>query len=217
MSTTLKARTTVVTLFQGDDLDPITERAKDVKKVAESTIPRRIGDGDPALTEASKSFDDFMDDATGRAVLVGLAALPRKVFGALRAEHPPRMVADLDPDAPEGAEVVHGGDARAGFNQDTLGDALVPVCMKRYWKIADELAAAAAAAGDEAAPPDVTRFESDEAIAEFLDDLADGDWAKVYSAAVMLNQSMGPDPKVRLSSHLAQTSDETSTSPARLA
>lgn len=211
MSTPLKTRTTMVVLFQGDDLDPITDRALEVQKVAQSTAPRRLGDADTPLADATRSFDDFMEDANGRAVKVGLGALPRKAYGSLRNEHPPRMV-----QTPEGGQDVHADDGH-GFNLDTFGDELVPLCIQAYWKVFDEQVQAAVVAGED--PPSTTavRFESDAAVSEFLDSLSDGDWSKVYSAAWMLNQSPGPDPKVRLSSHLAPTSDETSTSPARLA
>jgi hypothetical protein len=80
---------------------------------------------------------------------------------------------------------------RRGFNVDTLGDDLVPASIVegQFPSIADRDA--------------------------FLDALCDADFSKLYSAAVALNESVGPDPKARLPLQPVPTSDETSESPAR--
>lgn len=84
-------------------------------------------------------------------------------------------------------------DEAAGFNVEEFGYTVVPASI---------------------APG---QFDSDRERDDFLDSLSDGDFSKLYSAAMGLNQNMGPDPKARLSSPPAQTSGETSESPARLA
>lgn len=82
-------------------------------------------------------------------------------------------------------------DAEYGFNVDTFPDALVPECIaNEFPSIADRDA--------------------------LLDSLSDGQWNRVSSAAVAVNQGDILDPKARLSSAPASTSDETSESPDRL-
>lgn len=79
-----------------------------------------------------------------------------------------------------------------GFNFDTLADDLVPASIVEghFGSIADR--------------------------DEFLDSLCDADYSKFYAEARNLNQAAGPDPKVRLSSRLAPTFDESSEPPQRL-
>lgn len=83
------------------------------------------------------------------------------------------------------------GDLELGFNRDTMGDDLVPASIMggQFPSVADR--------------------------DEFLDALADGDFEKLYVAAIGLNTSLGPDPKARLSSLRSPKSDETSSSPER--
>lgn len=186
MSLTIKPNTTVVTLLQGDDLDPIVDRARSVEREVQQQI-RRVGDSEPDVPPAVRDFDEFMDEANERAVKVRMTQLqPRSKYKTLRNEHPPRMVDG------ENGPTEHPQDAPWGFNRETFGEALVPLCV------------------------DLDQFDSETARQEFLDNLSDGWFTKLYSAAVSLNQGAGPDTKVRLSSSLAQTSDETSDSPARL-
>lgn len=186
MSVTITPRTTVVTLLQGDDFDPIVENAEAVDKAARSVAPMRLGDTTDEVSEATESFNEFMETANDRALKVRLTALGRKAYRSLLNEHPVRMVDSED------GPVTHKDDANWGFNRETFGDALVPLCM-----------------GDE--------FGTLEEREAFLDSLADADFSKLYFAAINLNQGPGPDPKARLSSPRAPTSDETSSSPARLA
>ncbi|RNL66240.1 hypothetical protein EFK50_01030 [Nocardioides marmoriginsengisoli] len=204
----IKPRTTTVILFQGDDLDPMTEKAQAVEKAVKSAAPARVGDAeDPNLTKSTTSFDEFMDEATERAEKVTLTALARKAYRVLLNAHPPRMVENED-----GPPTPHPEDAAKGFNRETFGDDLVPVSM-HLGRIGDD---------DEARKVILDQvvertYVPPTDIVELTDSVSDGDFSKLYAAAVNLNQSPGPDPKVRLSSHLAPTSDETSTSPARLA
>lgn len=110
------------------------------------------------------------------------AAIERAVKVTLQAlgRKQYRGLVEKHPPRPE-----NEGDKEWGFNSDTFGDDLVPAC------IADG------------------QFESARDMDAFLDDLSDGDWSRLVSAALMLNQGSGPDPKARLSSRVAQTSDAT--------
>lgn len=210
MTASLKPRTTTVLIFQGDDLDPISERAAQVEQTVTSATSLRLGDDiDPAIAESTKAFDDLMDAANERAVKVTLAALGRKAYRKLFNDHPPRMVPN-----DEGIPVPHPEDAQRGFNRETFGDDLVPVSI-HLGRLDDDSDARAdiiraVTEGTYSPPADIV---------EFVDDVADGDYSRIYVAAINLNQSpgAGASPKVRLSSHLEQMSDETSGSPARLA
>ncbi len=187
MSLEIKRRTTTVLLFQGDDLDPIRDHADAVEKAVRSSGPARMGD----------ELDPVISGTTQAFDEFLEAASERAVKVTLTAVGRRQYRDLLNAHPPriqtneDGANVAHPDDAGIGFNRQTFGDDLVPACMV-----------------DQGAPDEV---------AAFLDELSDGDFSKLYSAAVTLNQSAGPDPKTRLSSLVAPTSDETSDSPARLA
>lgn len=85
-------------------------------------------------------------------------------------------------------------DAEWGWNVSTLADAVVPLCI--------------ATIGGEI-------FEGDALQAE-IDVMSDGDFSRVYSAAVRINTGRGPDPTELNSIELPTSSPETSGSPARL-
>lgn len=198
MSTpTLIRRTTVVTLLQGNDYDAVVDLKSDIERAARTGMTRRVGDADP-MTETVEAFDGFMDAAAERAMKVGLTALHRKEYRKLRNEHPPRMI-----DGPEGP-TTHPEDFANGFNEETFGDVIVAACMVEFATKSEN-------------PDEIPTFGDRPAAEAFLDELSDGDFSQLYSAAVSLNQGVGPDPKVRLSSLLAPTSDGTSASPGRLA
>lgn len=190
--TKLKPRTTTVTLFQGDDFD----RERELRGVVEAAVmadsnTRRMNDPD-TVSVAADAYDAFVKDATTRGETIPLAMLPRGVWREMVAKHPPRDDSE--------------GDERWGFNYLTLADDLVP---------------ASVAAGQEIEPSyfesvEVLHFDSLGDRDEFLDALCDADFTKVYNEALNLNQAAGPNPKVRLSSLLAQTSDEISPPPIRL-
>lgn len=84
-------------------------------------------------------------------------------------------------------------DAAWGFNYETMCDDLVPASVVLG-----------------------VQFMSTTDRDDFLDSLSDADFSSLYSEAVRLNQGAGPDPKVRVSSQLARTGDETSEEPTRL-
>lgn len=219
----LKPRRTTVVLFQGDDLDPIAQRLADVQRLAASSA-RRIGDPE-VVGAASKSYDEFMDEATVRAVKVDLEAAPRKRYRALRNKHPVRMIPADPVDGTGGGSaggqgpakmVPHEDDEPWGFNFETFGDAVL---------LGDPTVEVTP--GDGGVPPAIVRVYSEtdgvapdcstpDKLEAFLDGLADTEFSKLFSEAVMLNQGSLPDPKVRLSSLLDLTSGETSESPARL-
>lgn len=209
MSLTIKPNTTTVTLLQGDDLDPINSHAEEAQRIAATAAPSRLNDDVPeAVAKSLKAYDEFMDEVEERAVKVKMTALPRKAYRALLNAHPPRTV-----ETPNGP-TPHDEDEGWGFNRETFGDAVAPPCVELgLLNLDDDLAAANAIA---AQIIEGTYKPSDE-VSAFLDSLSDGWFAKIYSAAVSLNQSAGPNPKVRLSSHIDPTSDETSQSPVRLA
>lgn len=177
-----------VVLFDGADIGKIEGLLLAVKRAAASTASRRLGDiGE--LDAATQEYDEAVAEAVPRGVTLKIEALPRRRWRELVAEHPPR------PDVKdEGGEVVESypDDHALGFNFDSMADDLVRACIAEG------------------------QFDSRGERDEFLDDLSDGNFSRLYSAAIRLNQDGGPDPKVRLSSASARTSAETSESPARL-
>jgi hypothetical protein len=125
-----------------------------------------------------------------------MAAMPRKAYGALLVEHPPRDdVRAPDTTGPDG-ETIPGEvtetfeqDATFGFDVDGMSEPLVLGCL-RAWD-------------DDARPEDEPRqFDTDDDLVAFADDLSDAEFSRLFSAAVQLNRGGGPDPKVRLSSLL---------------
>jgi hypothetical protein len=85
-------------------------------------------------------------------------------------------------------------DAEWGWNVATLADAVVPLCVVSI-------------AGQEL---------EREALQEEIDAMSDGDFSRVYSAAVRINTGRGPDPTELNSIELRTSSPETSESPERL-
>jgi len=193
MSTTITPRTTVVTLLQGDDYDRIAELSAAVEQAATLAVTdgqRRLGDA-PEVVDAAKAYDDFVAEAAERGVKVTLHALGRKAWGDLLKKHPVRQEESTDSEGVV-TTVPNATDSAHGFNVETLGDELVPASV---------------------APG---MFKTNAERDNFLDNLSDGEFSRLYSAAVPLNQSAGADPKARLSSRLVLTSVETLPSPDRL-
>jgi len=186
------ARHETVILWHGDDYQPLADLLKDVETAATTAVmdgPARLGD-DPGTKSASAAYDAFREEALERATRVEMRALGRKAWRSLLGEHSPRKISEKAEDGTE-HEVMHPDD-QIGWNAETLPEPLVKACLV----------------------PD--QFESAETRDEWLDGLSDPEFSRLYSAAVGLNISGGPDPKARLSSLLDLTSTETSKSPERL-
>lgn len=113
--TTIKPRTVTVPLFDPDDMAEIERLRADVAvAVAAHDGPKRRGDS-PTPAAAAKAYDDFVNEATERAVKVELQALPRKKWRSLVAAHPPRP--DNEDDKPW------------GWNVESFGDEMVPASI----------------------------------------------------------------------------------------
>jgi hypothetical protein len=196
------ARHETVILWHGDDYQPLADLVAAVETAAKMAVadgPARLGD-DSGIREATAAYDAFREEALTRATQVELQALPRGgrnsdgsqrvTWRGLLAEHPPRKV--FEP-AEQGdpREVDHPEDL-IGWNTETMPDPLVRASLVPG------------------------QFESDEKRDQWLDGLSDPEFSRLYSAAVGLNMSGGPDPKARLSLLLDRTSTETSKSPERL-
>lgn len=211
MSITHTRPSTTVVLFQGADLDPLADRRAafqraTLEQLATGNRPLRIGDdgadddgAEPGTTKTAREHDEFLDGAIERATKVKMAAMPRKPYGALLVEHPPREdKRAADTVGPEG-ETIPGEvietfemDAKLGYDVDGISEPLVLGCL-RAWD-------------EDVRPEDESRqFDTDADLQAFLDDLSIGDFSKLVSAAIPLNQSGGPDPKARLSSLLDRT------------
>lgn len=85
-------------------------------------------------------------------------------------------------------------DAEWGWNVPALSEAVVPLCVV---SIAGQT------------------LEGD-ALQDEIDSMSDGDFSRVYSAAVRINTGRGPDPTELNSIELPTSSPETSESPERL-
>lgn len=123
MGITMNQRTFEVTLFQGDDLDRLSE----LSAAATALRPRALGSqatgteagvyaaSKEAYDAAAQEHDDFLAEAKTRAVPVQMKPPPRKKYEALRQEHPPREDDD--------------GDAVIGANAATFAEALLRLCI----------------------------------------------------------------------------------------
>lgn len=177
-----------VVLYQGDDLARIQEFVQRLRR-AGASLSTRMDDDEDAVETIRAEYDAFIPGAVERGATVRVEALPGRKYRALVAEHPPRQ-----PVRDEDGKVTQAWpeDYERGFNVETMADPLVVACTP-----ADQFGSI----GDRDA---------------FLDDLSDGNFSRLYSAAVHVNEESGPDPKARLSSQPAQTSGETSESPERM-
>lgn len=196
------ARHETVILWHGDDYQPLTEKFKAVENsatLAAVSGPSRIGD-DPQTKTAVEEYEAFREEALKRATKVEMRALPRGgrnadgservTWRGLLAQYKARKVTEKAEDGTE-REVDHPDDG-LGWNSEDMSDPLVKASLV----------------------PD--QFESVEKRDAWLDGLSDPEFSQLYSAAVRLNISGGPDPKFLASSLLDLTSTETSTSPERL-
>lgn len=196
MSDALEPRTEPVYLYQGEDYAREIELRGAIEQAAISAGPKRLNDDD-AVTVAAKAYDDYMDGARERAVVVTIQELKRGDWRAIKAKHSPRNgepVVYTYPDGSTRSEPQPNQlDEHYGVNVDTVGADLVPLAVVDG--------------------PFTSLSEKN----DFVEGLSDPHFEKIAMRALVQNTNSGPDPKVRLASLLAQTSDETSTSPQRLA
>lgn len=193
---TLKPRTATIPIYQGDDAERLAELHMAVAIAERQTsmqgAPRRVGDApEDDVQEARDAFDAFLDEAAERAVEVVVRAIGRRRFRDLVAAHPPRTEKNG-----KGEDVTHEADVVLGVNVETFPPALL----------------AFAEAGDEGirtivGPESVVK--SARALEEFLDDeVTDGDYEKIWTAAYWINRSPGSDPKeLRYSPSTSATSE----------
>lgn len=122
MSTSFKPRTTVVTIYQGDDQERIDDLARRIEN-AEKAIDRSKRQGGTATLDESvespvelrEELQAVTDEAEPRAIKVRLRALARKRWHALVEQHKPRA--------------GHEGDAAVGVNEETFAEPLVQECI----------------------------------------------------------------------------------------
>lgn len=193
----LKPRTATVVLYQGDDMERLTElrRAADAAEIqaradlqSAAHAPKRTGDEEPieafreAVQPARDALNAFIDDAAGRAVEVQIQAIGSTRFADLVLEHPPRRV------QVDGKTVVHPDDAAfadflaecgiedGAVNTATFGKALLKHREGRRTIVEPDL--------------------SVEELAEFLDeDCSAGHIDEMWRAAYLLNRAVAVDPK----------------------
>lgn len=174
-----------VVLWQADDWEKLDELLSAVRKAsvdAANLSGARAGDVHPVV-EATKAYDDFVEEALPRADTLRVVALRKNDWRELLKKHPPRrdVVADpvVDPETGESTpgEVLETfpRDRLNGFDTSTMDADLVPASV-------------------------VDAFTTAAKRDAYLDELSDPEWSKIYSAAVRANQDGGPDPLVRLSS-----------------
>lgn len=110
--TTIKARTSVVTLYQGDYLDRIRHIERQYEEALRSEVrsPRLLNEV-PASVTLADEHATLVAEAEATAVNVTLRALGRKEWRALVAAHPPR----------DGNE----DDKQVGVNEDSFKDPLI--------------------------------------------------------------------------------------------
>lgn len=170
-------RTAVVTIYRGDYLDRIRhlERKAKASEKAHGSLPLMGGEVPEYLTLAEE-HDALVREAEDAAVHIRLRALPRADWKALIAAHPPRKAGE-----PGATEAQVNADTRAGVNEESFAEALVPVSIVEPEVTADDLA-----------------------------DLPHVDFERLYWTAVALNKAPVADPKASLVSRMTQKNDETS-------
>jgi hypothetical protein len=188
---TIKLRRTTVVLFQGDDYDLIEEKLAAAQTAARSSgRAARLGDDEDDLVPAEvKTRAAEYDAAVAEAVERGQTVLVEAL--------PRKTFRGLVVEHPPRED--NDQDANWGFNYETLCDALVPASLP----LVDRETAEA-------------QFGSEAERQEFLESLSDGDFSRIYSAAIKVNQGGVPDPKASLSSRLGLISGGSSEQPARL-
>lgn len=173
----LKPRTTTVVIYQGDDLNRLSELNRAVVRAeaaAESAAksPLRAGDEVPSAQAERDEYDAFVDEAAGRAVVVTLTAIGRTRFRELLAEHPARThEVGGKPETLEDDQVFE-------VNTETFPMALLTYNRDGKRTVTTE--------------PAIPESE----VAEFFgEDCSEGDVERCWQAAYWLNRAHGADPK----------------------
>lgn len=191
MGNAFTPRSAVVTIWTGDYLDRIRHierQAEAAKEAAEDAGPRLASDV-PEYLELARQHDELVREAEKSAVHVTVQALPRKVWQALVAAHPPRTV-----EKNKVSEQQARSDALSGVNDETFKDALV---------VGGEIELnGKSVAYRSVVEPELTEDD--------FDALSAVDFDRIYLTAFALNRGAVADPKASLVSRLTQTSDETS-------
>jgi DNA-binding MarR family transcriptional regulator len=176
----LKPRTATVLIYQGDDLERLSElrRAADVaeRRATEAARgPRRGGDEIPNADVEQAAYDEAVDEAAERAVEVELTAIGRRRWRDLLAEHPPRT------------ETIDGKE------QTVEDDALYEVDTEAF-----PLALLSYIDSDDSDVRTITgpSFKDRKTLTAFLEDeAAEGDFERLWTTAYWLNRAPGSDPK----------------------
>lgn len=193
----LKPRTAKVVLYQGDDMERLTElrRAADAAEIqaradlqSAAHAPRRTGDEAPieafreAVQPARDALNVFIDEAAERAVEIQLQAIGSTRFAELVLAHPPRTV------QVDGKTVEHPDDAafadlllRYGIEDGAVNTATFPKALLKHREGRRTIV-----------DPDL----SGEELAEFLDEeCSAGHIDEMWRAAYLLNRAVTVDPK----------------------
>lgn len=191
MSLKIEREKRSVALFKPEDRRQMADLLEAITSAATEAGPKRVGDTDDnsPVHLAVVAYDAFKAKALRRATNVGITALRKGVWRDLLGEHPPRKDV-LDP---EGDPIeTFDQDAAVGFNVDTIALPLVLLSIDRAQFDAPEEEPGQSLADLLASvPSDLT---------EFVDDLSDPDFSRIYSEAVRVNTEAGPDPKWSASS-----------------
>lgn len=200
-----KPRTVKIPLFSGDyqqRVDLIDAELKAARQAAEkaakSTAARLITEAAPGTTEAARVSALEAERAAltaeaeenGEVTIVTLQALSkdangvpgRKRWNELVRAHPPRV-------GDEFPESVREGDKLLGVNDETFGEALLPLSIV------------------EISDPELTPDD-------LLDEVSSAQWDLLYSAAFALNRGVGSNPKSPHSPPPSLNGDATAASPA---
>lgn len=191
---TLKPRTATVVLYQGDDMDRMTELRREADQAAEiaqrSKAPLRAGDEvvSEDVQRKRDAYDAFVDVAAERALTVEIHSIGRRRFRDLMLAHPPRKIMikdDPDPEQPGipvgEHEVNHEEDAGWEINSDTFPEALLSFIDPDDSEVRTIAEPA---------------FKDRKSVIEFLnDECSEGDFNGLWQAAYYLNRLPSQDPK----------------------
>ncbi len=176
MSTTITRRTAEVAIFQGDDLAAIEQAEIDFAHAEKERQAGPSGRLNPDTSDAQEAAEKF--DALVADAMTRAVKVKVQAIGRkyrhLIAEHPPRS--------------DHENDENWGFNESTFFDAL----LEHY----------DGETGDRTIVE--PRFESKNALVAWLDELTDGQFTELATAAGRVNQGGQPDPKASLGSRAAR-------------